>query len=253
MGILCASPAQPHDAILHHISHVPPSGYSVLGASPEGATPSSACRTAVIIFWSEGSMRKPFLAITSSFTNTVNSPGFPCCNSTSIPSSVFKSSATRTARGRVEVHPIQYRMTTESIRVSSFKPSWVDSLWVIVSPYLSDLSLIILPFLYFNYPVCRASLYLLKLGVDNRESYASELYGITQKRVSLCLASTTSRCNNITSSRTDTRSAITTEGLAHICETAPSLLSLKPCSLFSSNATFENKQAANVFIQFDTS
>jgi hypothetical protein len=64
----------------------------------------------------------------------VNSPGFPSCNSTSLPSSVFKSSATRTARGRVELHPMQYRMTIDSIRVSSFTPSWVDLLPVIVSP-----------------------------------------------------------------------------------------------------------------------
>jgi hypothetical protein len=64
----------------------------------------------------------------------VNSPGFPCCNSASIPSSVFKRSATRTARGRVELHPMQYRMTIESIRVSSFSPGWVNSLSVIDSP-----------------------------------------------------------------------------------------------------------------------
>ena len=134
MGILFANQQNVTAQFYIHISHLPPSGYSVLGASPEGATPSSACRTAVIIFWSEGSMRKPFLAITSSFTNTVNSPGFPCCNSASIPSSVFKRSATRTARGRVELHPMQYRMTIESIRISSFTPRRMDSLSVIVSP-----------------------------------------------------------------------------------------------------------------------
>jgi hypothetical protein len=64
----------------------------------------------------------------------VNSPGFPSCSSTSLPSSVFKSSATRTARGKVELHPMQYRMTIESIKVSSFIPNWVDSLSVIVGP-----------------------------------------------------------------------------------------------------------------------
>ena len=134
MGILFAYHHNLTMQFYNYISHAPPSGYSVVGAPPGGAPPSSACRTAVMTLLSEGSMRKPFLAITSPFTNTLNSPGFPSCNSTSISSSAFKSSATRTARGRVELHPIQYRMTIESIRVSSFTPSWVDSLPVIVSP-----------------------------------------------------------------------------------------------------------------------
>lgn len=134
MGSLFALPAQPHDVIF---SATPRTGplfrYSVAGVPSRDAPPLSACLTASMIFWSEGSMRNPFLAITSLFTNTVNSPGFPCCNSASIPSSVFKRSATRTACGRVELHPMQYRITIESIRVSSFTPRRMDSLSVFAS------------------------------------------------------------------------------------------------------------------------